>query len=540
MGDEINDVLIIGAGPSGLSCARKILDSAAAEDKQVNVVVLEVRDRIGGRCYGDMGAGYVDERQRRVHRLVDKVGLELYSVHDMGNNLLHVANKKRRFKGTDPSGLSLRTLLALGRIVASLEVTSAALPLSLDPGTKLKWSPWLEALDSVTLDDYLKSRTKDVEALDTVRLAIVPVFGQSADKISLLWFLFYCASNGTLSRLISVTDGAQHKKVSTGGFQELCQRLASGQLKDQGGNGNCNAPIDIRFECEVSGVRDDEELGVVKVSCVNGKTFRARHVVLALQPHLYKRISFSPQLPASKRALADAFERGGGHYAKVRLAFESPWWREEGFSGQLCSDQGPASYFIDDVKRYESRVKYGLVGFICSDRHDSQWRALGNEDARSSALCTQLEQAFFPNQPGQMPKPIAYEEYDWTTDLHSAVCVPVLSPGAREESWQGLREFSCWNSRLVFAGTESALVSNGYVDGAIWAGERAAHEILGCLNVGSTFDVFEPVAPGRKKEKSNSRGAIEHFFLGRLLNESRSKALAAKVQSKQASSATQT
>jgi hypothetical protein len=119
---------------------------------------------------------------------------------------------------------------------------------------------------------------------------------------------------------------------------------------------------------------------------------RARRVILALQPALYDTIRFQGRLspggegggrvatgaaaaadaeaeeapeaeaslsssskeeagglPWSKLQLCQAF-KGMSSYAKARLVFKTPWWRDLKCSGQVVSCVGPAAYFLDDVK----------------------------------------------------------------------------------------------------------------------------------------------------------------------------------------------
>jgi len=76
-------VVVIGGGISGLSAARLLRKHG------IDVVVLEARDRVGGRThtitdpayeYVDIGGAYVGPTQRRVVRLAAELGLQFYKV----------------------------------------------------------------------------------------------------------------------------------------------------------------------------------------------------------------------------------------------------------------------------------------------------------------------------------------------------------------------------------------------------------------------------------------------------------------------------
>jgi len=76
-------VVVIGGGVSGLSAARLL------HQQGVDVVVLEARDRVGGRTWTvadpayrwvDIGGAYIGPTQRRVARLANELGLQFYKV----------------------------------------------------------------------------------------------------------------------------------------------------------------------------------------------------------------------------------------------------------------------------------------------------------------------------------------------------------------------------------------------------------------------------------------------------------------------------
>ena len=79
MADLTADVLVIGAGAAGLAAAAQLARS------QRSVVVLEARDRIGGRCYTrhepclaipvELGAEFIHGRSAPIFALLKKAGM---------------------------------------------------------------------------------------------------------------------------------------------------------------------------------------------------------------------------------------------------------------------------------------------------------------------------------------------------------------------------------------------------------------------------------------------------------------------------------
>nr|KAF6492555.1 monoamine oxidase B [Molossus molossus] len=95
------DVVVVGGGISGMAAAKLLNDSG------LNVVVLEARDRVGGRTYTvrnqmvkyvDLGGSYVGPTQNHVLRLAKELGLETYKVNDVEYEIHYVkVYKKLRY-----------------------------------------------------------------------------------------------------------------------------------------------------------------------------------------------------------------------------------------------------------------------------------------------------------------------------------------------------------------------------------------------------------------------------------------------------------
>ncbi|XP_005359010.1 amine oxidase [flavin-containing] B, partial [Microtus ochrogaster] len=87
------DVIVVGGGISGMAAAKLLHDSG------LSVVVLEARDRVGGRTYTirnknvkyvDLGGSYVGPTQNRILRLAKELGLETYKVNEVERLIHHV------------------------------------------------------------------------------------------------------------------------------------------------------------------------------------------------------------------------------------------------------------------------------------------------------------------------------------------------------------------------------------------------------------------------------------------------------------------
>ena len=155
-----------------------------------------------------------------------------------------------------------------------------------------------------------------------------------------------------------------------------------------------------------------------------------------------------------------------GSLTKAEAIYDRPFWRDAGLSGQAASDFGPADTTFDNSPP-DGSVGV-LFGFIGGSRHDA-WAKLPADERRAQVLAN-----FVAYYGDQAASPTRYFEQDWTTERWTRGCpTGHFAPGA-------LSRNGAWLRRAVgpvhFAGTETSGYWQGYMDGAVRAGERAARE----------------------------------------------------------------
>jgi monoamine oxidase len=201
----------------------------------------------------------------------------------------------------------------------------------------------------------------------------------------------------------------------------------------------------------------------------DGATVTCKQVIVAIPPHLAGRIDYQPVLPGLRDQLTQRMPIGS--LIKTIAVYDKPFWRDQGLNGQVTSDQGPVKVMFDASPA--SGTPGVLLGFI--DGADA--RALSDQpfaQRRQAALGSYVR--FFG---AQAANPKQYLDLPWEQEPWTRGCpVGVTPPGVITEYWRALREPV---GRIHWAGTETATVWAGYMDGAVQSGKRAAQEVAGQL-----------------------------------------------------------
>ena len=200
--------------------------------------------------------------------------------------------------------------------------------------------------------------------------------------------------------------------------------------------------------------------------CATELTVHARRAIVAVPPTLAGRIAYDPPLPGMRDQLTQRMPQGT--VIKTMAIYERPFWREEGFSGQAVAERGPARVTFDNSPPDGSPGV--LLGFL-EGRLARQWGARDAAERREAILAGHArlfgERAARPERFVER----VWAEEEWTRGCYGCL----MTTGGWTEYGRALRRPV---GRIHWAGAETATIWNGYMDGAVQSGERAAAEIL--------------------------------------------------------------
>ncbi len=452
----VHDCVVVGAGLSGLAAARKLVAAGRS------VVLLEARDRAGGRVQNvrtlgggyeiDGGAEFTGPTQDRIQALADEYGVATLPTYNEGDNLYWRDGRATTYPAATGVPLDMSTPEAAAAL-AALQASAS----TIRPGR-----PWEHPLaaqwDAMTFQQWIDRHATSESARLQLALICSATLSVRPAEISALFMFGYIASAGdetnpgTVLRLVSVGGGAQ-ERFFEGGAARVPLAMA-GDLAPQLVYGAPVSSIDTRGRTAV-------------VATPRGR-FRARRVVVAMSPAISGRISYPGGLSAARTRLHTSVRMGS--IGKFQAVYDAPFWRDQGLSGQVIGDGAP----IDVTFESYAQGKHFLMGFVSAE----QMRRLdaAPEDQLVEECTAALERYFGPQVRSRM---IDRGYKRWDRDPFSwGGPTGVSGPNVLTRWGPALRE-PC--GPIHWAGTEAATYWQGYMDGAVSSGQRAADEVLAAL-----------------------------------------------------------
>lgn len=441
------DVIVVGAGYSGLTAAKNLI----AQNKKV--LILEARERVGGRVftenradgsYLDLGGAWVGQSQDKFYELIKKCNLRTFPTYDTGKSRIWFGKKLKSYKGLIPP-LSIGPLLDLDFATKKINRLSKNINL-LSPWESKNANKW----DEMTLATWINQNMYFKTSKELFKIACQTIWASEPSEISFLHALFYIKSGGDLDCLMNIKNGAQQDRIYGGAMKPALQ--IAEEMKEH-----------IFLNHIVKAINQEKDK--IKISGDNFEYY-TKKVIVAIPPIVQQKITFSPPLSVKRTQLLQRLPMG--IVTKTFTIYEKPFWRENGLNGLAVTDNGFTSVIFDNSP--EDGSKGILMGFVLANKA-KEFSTLNFEERKSSILQS-LSQLF-----GEKAKhPLDYIDHSWALEEFSGGCYSAVFPSG---VWTSLgEELRKPHFNIHWAGTETSEIWNGYIEGAIRAGERAALEVI--------------------------------------------------------------
>jgi len=419
------DVVVIGGGFAGVTAARELAHAG------LDVLLVEARDRLGGRTWVDqrlgrrleMGGMHVHWMQPHVWAEISRYGLALGTPHPLENATWFTDGQAHTGTFAEMCDLLDRPLTLFGRDARTV------FPNQYAPA---------DALEEVTSIDHLSFADRFEELdLDPVERGLLHAF----------WTMQFHAApeQGALTQCL------RWIALGAGDWRLLLEALAGYELVD-GTDALVEAMrqdggFDVRLESPVTRITSED--GGVTIQFASQDPVRARAVILAVPLNVLHSIDFDPPLPTGLQAVAT--ERQTTRGFKV-------WMEVKGDPGPWCAfaDKHPLTW----ATTIESGADRSLmVGF----GPDGEAVNPNDRDAIQAAL--------EPLLPGV--EVLTSVGHSWLTDPYTLGTWGMLRPG----QWTSLHE-SELDAPLFIGGSDFASGWAGLIDGAIESGLTSSRRVL--------------------------------------------------------------
>lgn len=446
MASDNRTVTVIGAGLAGLSAA---YDLHRAGWK---VIVLEARDRVGGRVYSlrnfsnglvaEGGGEFIDESHKRMLAFAKQFNLKLGKVGSwqrQDKDWASFEGKAGPMSNADIWGVNLHD--EVDKIWLALADLAQFVPDPNQPQTARE----AEQLDRQSTADWLNSLDAHPLAKKDFIQHIRSEYTCEPERHSLLDL----ARNAAMY----YTESERNLSYRVVGGNDLIPRALAEALPD------------VRLNAPVTSIRVlPDEVAVTYKQADSHLTLLSAFAILAIPLTMARLIEFDPPLPSAHQRMVN--ELSYGAVTKVLIEYRQRFWEERGWNGRLATD-APIVYTWHATNHVENQR--GIITAYTGGEPGAQLAALSDEE-RTRLAVAEIEKLF----PGSSDLIENTATMAWPNEQYTRASYAALAPGEVTAHWKTLFEPA---GRLFFAG-EHATPIQGFMEGAVESGQRVAATIL--------------------------------------------------------------
>jgi monoamine oxidase len=450
-------IVVVGAGLAGLSCAYQLKQAGIQAD------VYEASDRVGGRCWtrrddfapqiAEHGGELIDQGHTEIRQLAQTLGLAL------DNLLAGEPNGTEDFYYFDGQPYSFNQatddLKGIWQQIHK-DVSAASYPTLWDNYTERGYE-----LDHLSITEYINKYVPGGMSSPLGQLLDVAYnieYGAECDVQSSLNMLYLLAYSG--QGQLRIFGPSNEKYHVRGGNDQIATRLAD-ILEGQ-----------IQLGKALSSIRRNSD-GTYRLGFSDGSSVPADRVVLALPFSILRTVDYAKAGFSQEKKTAIK-ELGMGTNSKLHLQFSDRYWYTLGNNGNTYADTGYQNTW--EVTRSQPGTEGILVDYTGGNVGASFGPENGTADQRAQQFLTQIEPVLPGISDGHwngMATIDYWTGYEWTKGSYSYWKVGQYTKFAgREREIQG----ACH-----FCGEHTSIDFQGYLNGAVETGYRAAAEVIDAL-----------------------------------------------------------
>ena len=453
--------IVIGGGLAGLTCAFRLHQGG------FTVTGFEAQERLGGRCWtardladgqvSEHGGELIDPSHERILGLIAELGLDL---EDRAGAASLTGKTKGRyvFGGTE---------ITNELIAADAKVFYTALQADVDRmgPFEVRYDRATDAtreIDAMTVDEWLADRLGDTSTLLCQLLisSVNSLYGDTSDRLSAitLFEVYFQVLHAAEPSILEHMESSLIDQTHVRGGNDLivsaiADRLAPGTFR-------LNAPLEQLWRLE-----DGAGLAV------GGEEYEADVVVLALPFPALRNVDIDRAGFEGER-LEAIRHLNMGRNTKLMFKVNRPLAAIDGWRGLAASDDGGEDVFIWDSTSDQPGESAILTIFTAEPIFDAgQFHGPAGAAARDKGR--RMAEALIPGISAALDGPVwldSWPDNPWIGGSFAAFLAGQVT------RWNGL--IAEPDGPFLFCGEHTARYWQGYLEGAVESGERAATEAV--------------------------------------------------------------